>query len=144
MEHNATSLNSEVYLNREEVEREVLSAGEALERQGVRLVGRQAAERGDFSEVTFELSERFQSLYGILRGLCDLYRSPVAHIRSNHTYRNFTLRFKAEARQEVRSFLELIFSVLEREMHFKKILHKVISIQRKHEQENELLYKQLF
>ncbi|EON77897.1 hypothetical protein ADIS_1610 [Lunatimonas lonarensis] len=144
IDDNGNSLNPGLFLDKEEMEREVLSAGEALERQGVRLLGRQAADRGNYSEVTFELSERFQSLYGVLRGLSELYRSPVAYIRSNHSYHNFTLHFKAEAKQEVKAFLELVFTVLEKEIHFKKVLHKVISIQRKHEQENELLYKQLY
>lgn len=131
-------------LSREEKEQEILSAGEALQRQGIRLLERQAGDRDSFSEVTFELSERLQALYGVLRGLSELYKSPVAYIKSNHTARNFTLYFKAEAKQEVKSFLEFVFNVLEKEIHFKKILHKIISIQNRQQRENELIYKQLF
>jgi|GEM_PF-3812404 len=130
-------------LSRNEPIQEVLGAGEALQRQGVRLIGRQAGDSESYSEVSFELSEKLNSLYGTLRGLSDLYRSPVAYLKSNHAARSFTLYFKADAKQEVKSYLELIFNTLDKELHFRRVLRQLLSIQHRQEKENELIYKQL-
>ncbi|HSI78854.1 MAG TPA: hypothetical protein VK957_23370 [Lunatimonas sp.] len=135
---------SNLKLSRHEPTQYVLGPGEALQQQGVKLIGRQAGDTERFAEVSFELSEKLTSLYGTLRGLSDLYRSPSAYIKSNHAARSFTLYFKADAKQEVKSFLELIFNTLDKELHFKKVLHKILSIQQRQEKENELIYKQLF
>lgn len=131
-------------LSRNEPIQEVLGAGEALQRQGVRLIGRQAGDSESYSEVSFELSEKLNSLYGTLRGLSDLYRSPVAYLKSNHAARSFTLYFKADAKQEVKSYLELIFNTLDKELHFRRVLRQLLSIQHRQEKENELIYKQLY
>ncbi len=130
-------------LSRNEPIQEVLGAGEALQRQGVRLIGRQAGDSESYSEVSFELSEKLNSLYGTLRGLSDLYRSPVAYLKSNHAARSFTLYFKADAKQEVKLYLELIFNTLDKELHFRRVLRQLLSIQHRQEKENELIYKQL-
>jgi hypothetical protein len=135
---------SNLRLNRHEPIQELLGPGEALQQKGIKLIGRQAGDKDRFAEVSFELSERLTSLYGTLRGLSDLYRSPQAYIRSNHAARSFTLYFKVEAKQEVKSFLELIFNTLDRELHFRMVLHQLLSIQQRQEKENELIYKQLF
>lgn len=135
---------SNLRFSRHEPTQDVLGAGEALQQQGVKLIGRQAGDTERFAEVSFELSEKLTSLYGTLRGLSDLYRSPSAYIKSNHSARSFTLYFKADAKQEVKSFLELIFTTLDKELHFKKVLDKILSIQERQEKENELIYKQLF
>jgi hypothetical protein len=134
-----------IKLNRYEEEDQGLSTREALEQQhGVRLLTRQAGENGVFSEVSFELSERWNKLYGMLRGLSELYRSPVAFIKSNHSSKSFTLYFKAEAKKEVKAFLELVFSTLDKEMHFRKVLRQWLSLQSRQQKENELIFKQLF
>jgi len=135
---------SNLRLSRNESVQEVLGPGEALQQQGVRLIGRQAGDSENYAQVSFELSEKLASLYGTLRGISDLYRSPVAYIKSNHAARSFTLYFKTEAKQEVKSFLELIFNTLDKELHFRKVLHQLLSIQQRQEKENELIYKQLF
>lgn len=135
---------SNLRLSRHQPTQDVLGPGEALQQQGVKLIGRQAGDTERFAEVSFELSEKLASLYGTLRGLSDLYRSPSAYIKSNHAARSFTLYFKADAKQEVKSFLELIFNTLDKELHFKKVLHQILSIQQRQEKENELIYKQLF
>ncbi len=134
-----------IKLSRYQEEDQGLSAREALELQhGVRLLSKQAGEEGVFSEVSFELSEKWNKLYGMFRGLSELYRSPVAYIKSNHSSKSFTLYFKAEAKKEVKAFLELVFSTLDKEMHFRKVLRKWLSLQSRQQKENELLYKQLF
>lgn len=135
---------SNLRLSRHEPAQDVLGPGEALQQQGVKLIGRNAGDTERFAEVSFELSEKLTSLYGTLRGLSDLYRSPSAYIKSNHSARSFTLYFKAEAKQEVKSFLELIFTTLDKELHFKKVLHQILSIKQRQEKENELIYRQLF
>lgn len=135
---------SNLRLSRHEPIQDVLGPGEALQKQGVKLIGRQAGDKDQFAEVSFELSDKLTGLYGTLRGLSDLYRTPSAYIKSNHAAKSFTLFFKVEAKQEVKSFLELIFNTLDKELHFKKVLHQLLSIQRRQEKENELIYKQLF
>ncbi|WP_114751004.1 hypothetical protein [Pleomorphovibrio marinus] len=134
-----------IKVSRFEEEGQGLTAKEALEQQhGVRLLKKQAGEEGTFSEVSFELSEGWNKLYGILRGLSELYRSPAAFIKSNHQTKSFTLYFNAEAKKEVKAFLELVFSTLDKEMHFRKVLRQWLSMQRRQQKENELIFKQLF
>lgn len=134
---------SNLIFSRHEPSEVVPGSGEAWKQQGVKLIDRKAGNRDRYAEVSFELSEKLAGLYGTLRGLSDLYRSPVAHLKSNHKARTFTLYFNAEAKQEVKSYLELIFNTLDKELHFRKVLHQIISIQQRQEKENELIYKQL-
>nr|MBI1232488.1 hypothetical protein [Cytophagales bacterium] len=142
-ESNEEFPHSNLTLSRYDPLQDVLGPGEALQQQGVKLLGRQSGGKDTFAEVSFELSEKLAGVYGMLRGLSDLYRSPVAYIKSNHAAKSFTLYFKAEAKHEVKSFLELIFNSLDREQHFRNVLNQLLSIQQRQEKENELIYKQL-
>ncbi|MEX2567818.1 MAG: hypothetical protein WD431_17860 [Cyclobacteriaceae bacterium] len=119
--------------------------GELSRREnGIRFLNQEIKVKDGHSAISFELSEKWENLYGILRGLSELYKSPVAYLKSNHHSKSFTLYFEAEAKKEVNAFLELLFKVLDRELQFKSALKQLISARVRHEKENELLVKELF
>ncbi|MEX2512956.1 MAG: hypothetical protein WD398_08625 [Cyclobacteriaceae bacterium] len=119
--------------------------GELSRREnGIRLLNQEFKVKDGHSAISFELSEKWENLYGILRGLSEFYKCPVAYLKSNHHSKSFTLYFEAEAKKEVNAFLELLFKVLDREMQFKSALKQLISARNRYEKENELLVKELF
>jgi hypothetical protein len=130
---------------RKEMKDKGFLAGElSRRRNGIRLLSNEYGLNNGLSEVSFELSEKWENLYGILRGLSELYKSPFAYLKSNHDSKSFTLYFKAEAKKEVKAFLDVIFKVMDKELHFKNVLSQIISARTRQEKENELLIKKLF
>lgn len=129
-------------------EKEISKKGRALSEMnfdqfGIRLVSTMNENPDGFEAISFELSEKWSSLYGLLRGLSDLYKSPAAFLTNNHSKKNFTLYYKAAAKKEIAAFLNYIFGTLDREVHFRKALGRLLKTKLKQHKENEMLFKSL-
>lgn len=110
---------------------------------GIRLVSSMNENPDGFEAICFELSEKWASLYGLLRGLAELYKSPVAFLTNNHHKKNFTFYYKAAAKKEISAFLHYIFGTLDKEIHFRKALGKLLKTKIRQHKENEMLFKSL-
>jgi hypothetical protein len=114
-----------------------------FEQFGIKLTSKTKGKSDGIIEISFELTEKWNNLYGLLRGFSELYRSPVAHLKNNHKEKSFTLCYKADAINEMEVFMGTIFFALKRELQFRKVLQKLISIKRQQHQETQLLFKDL-
>jgi len=110
---------------------------------GIRLTSPIKRKDDGLIEISFELTEEWNNLYGLFRGISELNRSHVAHLKNNHKEKSFTLRYKADAINEIEAFMDTIFFALKRELQFKKVLGKLISIKHQKDQETQLLFNNL-
>jgi hypothetical protein len=110
---------------------------------GIRLTSPISRKEDGLIELSFELTEEWKKFYGLFRGISELKRSPGAFLKNNHQNKSFTLRYKADAINEIEAFMRTIFTALKKELQFKKELKKLISIKHQKDQETQLLFNDL-
>lgn len=110
---------------------------------GIRLLSSMSENPDGYEAISFELSEKWSSLYGLLRGLSELYKSPAVFLTNNHPKKNFTFYYKSTAKKEISAFLQYIYETLNKEILFRKALGKLLKTKIKQHKENEMLFKSL-
>ncbi|NHE59633.1 hypothetical protein [Cyclobacterium plantarum] len=110
---------------------------------GIRLLSSMSENPDGYEAISFELSEKWASLYGLLRGLAELYKSPAAFLTNNHSHKNFTFYYKSTAKKEITAFLKYIYETLNKEMLFRKALGKLLKTKIRQDKENKMLFKSL-
>jgi len=114
-----------------------------LDQFGIRLTSPIIRKDDGLIEISFELTEEWNNFYGLFRGISALTGNPAAHLKNNHKEKSFTLRYKAEAINEIEAFMGSIFITLKKELQFKKVLEKLISIKQQKHQETQLIINDL-